>query len=79
MGRKLPVFLSNRIFTFDKVKFSDFENHKDIDCIVVACKDEWIDHLKKLLEKFKITKVKSITGGGKTGQLSIYNTLMTSY
>ena len=53
-----------------------FENHKDIDCIVVACKDEWIDHLKKLLEKFKITKVKSITGGGKTGQLSIYNTLI---
>lgn len=53
-----------------------FENHKDIDCIVVACKDEWIDHLRKLLEKFKITKVKCITGGGKTGQLSIYNTLI---
>lgn len=30
-----------------------FENHKDIDCIVVACKDEWIDHLKKLLENLK--------------------------
>ena len=52
-----------------------FENNEDIDAIVIACIEEWIPYLEKLLYKFRIEKVKSIVPGGKTGQLSIYNGL----
>jgi len=52
-----------------------FENHKDIDGIVIVCIEEWIDYLKKILKKYDITKVKEITAGGTTGQESIYNGL----
>ena len=36
-----------------------FEQHPDVDAIVVACVKEWIPYLKELLEKFHITKVKN--------------------
>ena len=52
-----------------------FENHPEIDAIVVVCIQEWISYLQKLLYKFRIEKVKKIVSGGKTGQLSIYNGL----
>ncbi|MCQ2534438.1 MAG: 2-C-methyl-D-erythritol 4-phosphate cytidylyltransferase [Clostridia bacterium] len=52
-----------------------FERHSDIDAIVIACKEDWIDYLRDLLDKFSITKVKKIVGGGETGQMSIYNGL----
>lgn len=52
-----------------------FENHPDIDGISVVCIAEWIDYLKKLLDKYQIKKVKWISAGGSTGQESIYNGL----
>lgn len=52
-----------------------FENHEEIDGIVVACVEEWIDYLKELLNKYNLKKVVRIVPGGKTGQLSIYNGL----
>lgn len=52
-----------------------FENHGDIDAIVIACVEEWIPYMKELLEKFHITKVKKIVHGGETGQMSIFNGL----
>ena len=52
-----------------------FENNDEIDAVVVACVEDWIPYLKKLLYKFRIEKVKKIVPGGKTGQLSIYNGL----
>lgn len=52
-----------------------FENHPDIDGIVVACIEDMIPYLEKLLIKFSITKVKKIVAGGKDGQNSIYNAL----
>lgn len=52
-----------------------FENHRDIDKIVVVCKEEWIPYLKDLLKRFHITKVESIVAGGNTGQHSISNGL----
>lgn len=55
-----------------------FEMHKDIDGIVVACVEEWIPYLRKLLKKFDIEKVKCIVPGGRTGQESIYNGLSTA-
>lgn len=52
-----------------------FEKHSEIDAIVIACKEDWIDYLKELLDKFSINKVKKIVSGGSTGQMSIYNGL----
>ena len=52
-----------------------FDEHKDIDAIVVACVSDWIDYLKELIAQYHINKVKKIVPGGKTGQLSIYQGL----
>lgn len=55
-----------------------FENHRDIDTIVVVCIEDWIPYLNELLYKFRIEKVKKVVPGGKTGQLSIYNGLLAA-
>ena len=52
-----------------------FANHPDIDAIVVACKEDWIDYLEDLIYKYRIDKVKKVVPGGTTGQMSIYNGL----
>ncbi len=52
-----------------------FEKNGEIDAVVVACVREWIPHLKELIYKYRIDKVKEIVSGGETGQLSIYNGL----
>lgn len=52
-----------------------FDNHPDIDGIVVVCLESWIPFLQKMLKKFEITKVVSIIPGGISGQDSIYNGL----
>lgn len=55
-----------------------FDNHPLIDAIVVACVEEWIPFLQKMLKKFEITKVKKIVPGGATGQESIYHGLVAA-
>ncbi len=52
-----------------------FEACPDIDAVVIACVEEWIPYLERMLFKFRIEKVKSVVPGGRTGQLSIYNGL----
>ncbi len=52
-----------------------FELHDQIDAIVVACKEEWIDYLNDLINKYNISKVKRVVRGGENGQMSIYNAL----
>lgn len=52
-----------------------FDNHPQIDTIVVACIENWIPFLEKQLRKFEITKVIKVVPGGETGQQSIYNAL----
>ena len=52
-----------------------FDNHTDIDAIVVACIEGWIPFLEKQLRKFEINKVVKIIPGGKSGQESIYKGL----
>ena len=37
-----------------------FENHPDIDTIIVPCIAGWEDYLQRMLDKFNITKVKKI-------------------
>ena len=56
-----------------------FDNHPQIDEIIVACVQEWIPFLKKMLKKFEINKVRTIIPGGETGQDSIYNGLTAAH
>lgn len=53
-----------------------FEDHKEIDSIVVVCIKDYIEELKGLLKRFGITKVKKIVPGGDTGHDSIYQGLL---
>ena len=50
-----------------------FENHPDIDAIVLVCIESWHDYMKKLLKTFGITKVVEVLSGGVSGQDSIFN------
>ena len=55
-----------------------FDNHPDIDGIVVVCLEPWIPFLQKQIKKFEISKVVEVVPGGKTGQESIYNGLASA-
>ena len=52
-----------------------FEDHPDIDEIYIACKEDYIEKLKKLVRRYDITKVKDIVPGGTTALGSAYNAL----
>ncbi len=54
----------------------NFQNHPEIDNIVVVCISEWISYLEKLVRKYELDKVKQIVPGGNCGQESIYNGLV---
>ena len=56
-----------------------FEESPLIDAICVVCLEDWMDFLKALLEKYRITKVKWVVPGGETGQDSIFNGLSAVY
>ncbi len=56
-----------------------FDNHPMINSIVVACVEEWIPFLQKMLKKFEISKVRKVVPGGETGQDSIYNGLVAAH
>lgn len=53
----------------------NFQNHPEINDIVIVCIEGWISYLEKLLAKYEIDKVRKVVLGGKTGQESIYNGL----
>ena len=50
-----------------------FQNHPEIDAIVVVCLKGWENVLDAYIKQFNITKVVSIVPGGKTGFESIQN------
>ena len=52
-----------------------FESHPEIDKIYMAVLKDYIPYMKKLINKFNISKVEDIVAGGETGQDSIYNAL----
>ena len=52
-----------------------FENSPFVDEIVVACKEDYIARLERMVKRFDITKVSRIVPGGSTGMGSIYNGL----
>ena len=54
----------------------NFQAHAQVDEIVVACLESWIDRLKEYILKYNITKVKSVVKGGANGHGSIHNGLV---
>lgn len=55
-----------------------FENHPEIDAIVVVCLESWIPYLQKMLRKYEITKVLRIIPGGNSGPDSIFKGLIAA-
>ncbi len=51
----------------------NFQKNQQIEKIVVVCVREWIDELKRIVEKYNFTKVQWIIAGGNTGHDSIRN------
>lgn len=56
------------IYTLQK-----FQQHKEIDAIILVILADWMVYCKELIEQYRLTKVSAIVCGGKTGQESIYN------
>ena len=56
------------IYTLEK-----FQEHEEIDKIVLVCIASGIEYAWELINKYRITKVADIVPGGISGQLSIYN------
>lgn len=52
-----------------------FDNHPEVDAIIVVCLENWIPFLEKMLKKFEISKVVKVVPGGASGQDSIYKGL----
>lgn len=50
-----------------------FQQHPEVDAILVVCIDGWQEILKAYAKQFNITKLKWIVSGGENGQASIRN------
>ncbi|MEE3332686.1 MAG: IspD/TarI family cytidylyltransferase [Ruminococcus sp.] len=55
-----------------------FQNHKDIDNIIIVVSDEWKDYVIENVDKYRITKVKGYAAAGRTRQHSIFNGLLST-
>lgn len=53
-----------------------FENSPIVDEIYIACKEDYIDMLNKLIDRFEISKVRSVVAGGTSALGSQYNGLV---
>ena len=52
-----------------------FQNHPEIDGIIVVCIESWIKYMEEMQYRYRLDKIGKIVPGGRTGQLSIYNGL----
>lgn len=55
-----------------------FNDHSDIDGVVISCVSGWIDYMKELVKKYNLKKVLKIVPGGACSQESIYNGLVAA-
>lgn len=53
-----------------------FASHPQVDRIVVACLEGWIERLQELIGRFGVGKIDAIVPGGETGFDSIHNGLL---
>lgn len=55
-----------------------FEDNSNIDEIYIACKEDYINKLNKLVQRYGISKVKKVVPGGTTALGSAYNALIAA-
>ena len=53
-----------------------FEAHDEVDAIVIVTNDIYIDQVKVWCKQYDLSKVKAVTAGGNSRQISVYNGLM---
>ena len=53
-----------------------FQNHPDVDAMIVSCIDGWLDVLDGYARAYGITKLKWIVEGGENGQASARKALL---
>ena len=74
MGGAMPKqFLSLNDKPVIVYTLENFQRNENIDGIVVVCVEDWIEHLKEILDEYKITKVKWVVAGGDTSHDSTRN------
>ena len=52
-----------------------FQQHPEIDAIIVVCLESWIPYLQQQIDTFQLSRVVAVVPGGETGQDSIYSGL----
>ncbi len=52
-----------------------FQNHPQIDGIIVVCIKDWIPYMEEMAYRYRLEKIKSIVPGGQNGQESIFHGL----
>lgn len=55
-----------------------FEQHEEIDGIIVVCIENWIPYMEEMQYRYRLDKIKKIVPGGETGQMSIYHGLVAA-
>lgn len=55
-----------------------FQQHPEIDGIIVVCIEDWIPYMEEMKYRYRLNKISRIIPGGNTGQLSIYNGLVAA-
>lgn len=56
-----------------------FQQHDQIDGIVLVSIESWIGRCRELIDRYRLSKVKAIVPGGANGQESIFNGLSKAY
>lgn len=77
MGQDIPkqfIHVENKPIIIHTLEA--FQNHPNIDYIMVVTIPSWIEVLKAYANQFNISKLKWVIAGGRTGQESIYNGLV---
>lgn len=80
VGSRMNNNIPKQFLTVDNIPIiiytlQAFQNHPNIDCIVVACLKGWEQILQAYATQYGIDKLKYIVPGGASGQESIYNCL----
>lgn len=55
-----------------------FQNHPEIDGIIVVCIKDWISYMEEMQYRYRLDKIGKIVPGGATGMLSIHNGLVAA-
>ena len=56
-----------------------FQQAPSVDGIVLVMLEKWIPYSEELIDRYRISKVKAVVPGGKTGQESIFNGVKKAY